>query len=137
MVAVLRFRFVREFGKLSTGAGFNNSTRAYRRFDGIRPAVLERRRVNRFVFSRPLVWTLQRTQRRMVGQRAIQVRLVRSLFRFVSLLAPLARPLTCPDRKSQLACNGREAMARLSNRKRYNVCNRDCYAAPITARPPF
>ena len=92
-----------------------------------------------FVFGRPLVWTLQGTQRRMVGQRAIQLRLVRSLFRFVSLLAPLAGPAANRNWKSASTDAKQRPGFHIPNPKGTNDrwIARHCCAARVTASPPF
>ena len=93
MFPVLQFRFADKFGKLSAGAKRRNSKQNYRRRGGAcSRTIWADLCANRFVCRRSMVWTLQRTQRRMVGQRAIQLRVVRSVLRALSFLASVGRP---------------------------------------------
>ncbi len=85
-------RFADKFGKLSAGAKRGNSAQIYRGCVAVSREISARVCAKRFVPRRFVVWTLQRTQRRMVGQRAIQLRVVRPFFRSVPLLAALAGP---------------------------------------------
>src|SRR6266545_6465702 len=79
------------------------------------------------LFRRALVHPVLATQRRMVGQRAIQLWVVRSVFRAVPVLASLAGSATSnANRKSQLA-----------NRKFSGACIGDCGAAAVAAGPSF
>lgn len=114
MFPVLQFRFADKFGKLSAGAKRRNSKQNYRRRGGAcSRTIWAGRCANRFVCRRSMVWTLQRTQRRMVGQPTIQLRVVRSIFRALPFLAPVAGQATCGNPKSQIpsskfssGCNG-------------------------------
>ena len=101
-MALLRFRFGDKFAKLSTGAKARDRTYSCRCFAAVWQALSARACAERFVPGRTLVWTLQRTQRRMVGKRAIQLRVVRSFFRAVSFLASLAGPATNGNPKSEI-----------------------------------
>jgi len=73
-------RFARKFGKLSADAKRGDSTQIHRDNDADSREISAHVRAQRFVPGRSLVWTLQRTQWRMVGQRAIHLRLVRPVF---------------------------------------------------------
>ena len=68
---VLRFRFARKFGKLSTGAKRGNSTQVYRGCATLSRKISFLGCLERVVPSRSVVWALPRAQRRMVGERAV------------------------------------------------------------------
>src|SRR6266480_7610232 len=85
-------RFAHKFGKLSAGAKRGNSTQIYRGCAAVSREISARVCAKRFVPRRFVVWTLQRTQWRMVGQRTVQLWLVRSFFRALPFLAALAGP---------------------------------------------
>lgn len=55
-------RFASRFGKLSAGAKSDGSAQSYRRLPAGSQAFPRTSCAGRFVFSRSLVWTLQRTQ---------------------------------------------------------------------------
>jgi hypothetical protein len=99
MVAVLQFRFAHKFSKLSAGAKRGNSKQIYRGCVAVSREISARVCAKRFVPRRALVCALQRTQWRMVGKRAIQLRVVRPIFRALSFLAPVAGQAGAGSRK--------------------------------------
>ena len=71
MMSVLRFRFARKFGKLSTGAKARDCTYTHQCFAAASRAISIRALADCFIFSRPLVCTLPTPQRRVVSERTI------------------------------------------------------------------
>ena len=75
-----------------------------------------------FIFSRALVCALQTAQRRMVSERAIQLWVVRTVFRSLPFLAALAGPAGARSQKS-------EVRGQKSDVNRFG--NRDCFAPSL------
>ena len=123
---VLQFRFADKFGKLSAGAKRRNSKQNYRCHVACSRTIWAGRRADRFVCRRSMVWTLQGTQQRMVGQRTIQLRVVRSIFRALPFLAPVAGQAAGPNFKSKI-----------SYRMFSSACDGNCGAALTASGSPF
>ena len=124
---VLQFRFADKFGKLSAGAKRRNSKQNYRRRGGAcSRTIWADLCANRFVCRRSMVWTLQGTQQRMVGQRTIQLRVVRSIFRALPFLAPVAGQAAGPNFKSKIP-----------NRMFSSACDGNCRAALTASGSTF
>jgi hypothetical protein len=68
MGGTLPVRFADKFGKLSAGAKRGNSRQTHGDRATIARAISARIRPKRLVFGRLVAWTLQTTQRRMVGE---------------------------------------------------------------------
>jgi len=136
---VLQFRFGHKFGKLSAGAKRGDSTKVYRGCAAVSREISARHCVERLIPGRFVVWTLQRAERRVVGERAIQFRVVRPILRTLPILASVAGPTADRNPKSEIRCNGCEATARLSNPKEPNDrrIGRDCGAAITAAASPL
>jgi len=122
MMPALQFRFAHKFGKLSAGAKRGDSTQVYRGCAAGSGEISARGFAKRFVPGRSVVRTLPRAQRRMVGKRAIQLRVVRPIFCGLPFLASLAGPAAGGNSKSQIA-----------NRKFSSPYDGDCCVAVAAA----
>jgi len=102
-------RFAHKFGKLSASAKRGKSTQIYRGCDAVSPKISVRVRPKRFVPRCPVVRTLQTTQWRMDGERAIQLWVVRPVFRALPFLASVAGPAAAANFNFEIkfssACN--------------------------------
>jgi len=130
-------RFRHKFGKLSAGGKRRNSTQIYRDCAAVSRQIPARVCVKRFVPGCSMVWTLQRAQWRMVGQPAIQLRLVRPFFRALPFLASMAGPATGGTPKFPATDAKRRPGFPIRNPKSSSGCDRDWFAGVAAAGSPF
>jgi hypothetical protein len=120
-------RFEHKFGKLWTGAKRGDSTQVYRGCAAISQEISARGCAERVVSGCSLVWNVQRTERRVVRERAIQLWMVCPLFRTLPILATVAGQAGTANPKSQAP----------SSKVSSSTGNRECCAPAAFAGSPF